>query len=90
VRELENVVERAIIISQGQYLDLGDWLPKHGIPSPDLPFLTIEESEREHISKVLQSVNWKVRGERGAANILGIKPTTLEARMKKLGIERKA
>ena len=90
VRELENVVERAIIISQGQYLDLGDWLPKHGVPSADSPLLTIEELEREHISKVLESVNWTVRGERGAAKILAMKPTTLEARMNKLGIKRNA
>ena len=89
VRELENVVERAIIITQGQYLDLGDSLPKHGVPSPESPLLTIEALEREHISKVLESVNWKVRGDRGAAKVLDIKPTTLEARMKKLNIVRK-
>jgi len=89
VRELENVVERAIIITQGKYLDLGDSLPKHGAPSPDSAFLTIEALEREHISKALASVNWKVRGEQGAAKMLGLKPTTLEARMKKLNIVRK-
>ena len=90
VRELENVVERAIIISQGQSLDLGDWLPKRTASHEASPLLTIEELERGHISRVLESVNWKVRGELGAAKILGMKPTTLEARMKKLDIERKA
>ncbi len=51
--------------------------------------LTLEELEREHISKALELARWTVRGEQGAAKMLGMKPTTLEARMKKLGIERK-
>jgi len=49
----------------------------------------MEEMERLHIIEVLNSANWKIRGENGAAKILDLNPTTLEARMKKLGIERK-
>ena len=48
----------------------------------------MEEKEREHITEVLELTGWRVRGERGAAEMLGIKPTTLEARMKKLNIKR--
>jgi transcriptional regulator with GAF, ATPase, and Fis domain len=44
--------------------------------------------ERQHIVDVLEQTNWRVSGEKGAAKILGLNPTTLEARMKKLGIER--
>jgi transcriptional regulator with GAF, ATPase, and Fis domain len=49
---------------------------------------TLEDVERHHILLVLRNTNWRIRGKEGAANILGIKPTTLEARMKKLGINR--
>jgi transcriptional regulator with GAF, ATPase, and Fis domain len=52
------------------------------------PFATLEEVERSHILSVLTQTAWRVSGERGAAKILGLNPTTLEARMKKLGIGR--
>ena len=48
----------------------------------------LEDIERNHIIEVLKSTNWKVSGEKGAAKILGLNATTLEARMKKLGIKR--
>jgi len=51
---------------------------------------TLEEMERAHILEALERTGWRVSGERGAAKLLGLKPTTLEARMKKLGITRKA
>ncbi|MDZ4339965.1 MAG: helix-turn-helix domain-containing protein [candidate division NC10 bacterium] len=51
--------------------------------------LTLQELEREHIIKALELTGWRVSGERGAAKLLGLKPTTLDARMKKLGIKRK-
>ncbi len=88
VRELENIIERAIIISQGGQLDLGDWLPSGGLSAQGPPTLTLEELERQHILTVLELARWTVRGEQGAARMLGLKPTTLEARMKRLGIER--
>jgi len=46
------------------------------------------EVDREHIQRVLEMTSWRIRGKRGAAEILGVKPTTLEARMAKLGIHR--
>ena len=55
-----------------------------------LRFVTLEELERDHIVRALEHTHWRVSGDKGAAAMLGIKPTTLEARMKKLGIERAA
>jgi transcriptional regulator with GAF, ATPase, and Fis domain len=46
------------------------------------------EVERKHIREVLESVHWRISGEKGAAEILGLRPTTLHSRMKKLGISR--
>ena len=56
----------------------------------ELRAATLEEMERAHILETLERTNWRVSGEKGAAKLLGLKPTTLEARMKKLGITRKA
>ncbi len=88
VRELENVIERGIILSAGDELVLGDWLPKPSeAPAPSrIP--TLDELQRKHILEVLDLVGWKVSGAQGAAEILGLKPTTLDARMKRLGIRR--
>ena len=95
VRELENIVERAVILSRGTQLEPGDWLPKTTISasadassSGATPIPTLEDKEREHITEVLELTGWRVRGEKGAAEVLGMKPTTLEARMKKLNIQR--
>jgi transcriptional regulator with GAF, ATPase, and Fis domain len=49
---------------------------------------SLQEVERQHILRVLEESGWRVAGKNGAAKILGLKPTTLEARMKKLGITR--
>jgi formate hydrogenlyase transcriptional activator len=88
VRELENIVERAVIISRGTQFELGNWLSKTTFSSGVASIPTLEEKEREHILEVLEVAGWRVRGEGGAAEILGMKPTTLDARMKKLNIER--
>jgi DNA-binding NtrC family response regulator len=90
VRELESVIERAVILSPGTQLELGEWfsIPKDTASSAaHIP--TLEELQREHIMTALELTGWRVSGEKGAARLLGIKPTTLEARMKKLGIRRK-
>ena len=89
VRELENVIERATILSAGAELDLGWWPMTAGGRGRAGGTRTLEEVERDHIRAVLELTGWRVSGERGAAGQLGIKPTTLEARMKKLGITRK-
>jgi formate hydrogenlyase transcriptional activator len=89
VRELENVIERATILSAGTELDLGWWPLTTGGRGRAGGTRTLEEVEREHIRAVLELTGWRVSGQRGAAEHLGMKPTTLEARMKKLGITRK-
>ena len=89
IRELEHVIERAAILSEGPELEPIDWLsPATGKVSGNGKALTLEEIERQHIRNVLEQTNWRVSGDKGAAAILGLKPTTLEARMKKLGISR--
>ena len=88
VRELENVVERAVVISRGPELGTGDWLPEPEAAMESGPLASLAAVEEEHIRRVLQATSWRVSGERGAATILGLKRTTLEARMRRLGITR--
>ncbi|MEW6667169.1 MAG: sigma 54-interacting transcriptional regulator [Thermodesulfobacteriota bacterium] len=86
VRELRNVIERAVILSKGSTLSVE--LPKAmNILAPS--DMRLVEVERSHILEVLNKTGWRVSGKKGAAEILGLKPTTLESRMKKLGIKRK-
>jgi len=89
IRELENMVERALILSVGKTLEYGDWIPsvKNAGNKQSSP-LKMEDVEKQHIISVLNQTNWKVSGEKGAAKILGLNPTTLESRMKKLEIKR--
>jgi formate hydrogenlyase transcriptional activator len=85
IRELRNVIEHAMIISTSAKLVVG--LPKQ-IDATGSVSRTLEEAEQQHIISVLEQTGWRVRGAGYAADILGLKPTTLEFRMKKLGIER--
>jgi formate hydrogenlyase transcriptional activator len=89
VRELRNVIERAVITSRGPRLDVV--VPR--VPAAlggDGMSMTLETVERRHILAVLDQTGWRIRGEYGAARYLGLKPTTLEARMQKLGIRRRS
>ena len=85
VRELRNVVERAMVTANGQRLV---------IPLPQTAAIAVARSakltdvEREHIRTVLESSGWRIRGNGGAAERLGMRPTTLETRMAKLGLKR--
>jgi transcriptional regulator with GAF, ATPase, and Fis domain len=88
IRELEHVIERAVILSEGSELEPIDWLSQSGGKAGSGKTLTLEEMERQHIVDVLDQTNWRVSGDKGAAKILDLNPTTLEARMKKLGITR--
>jgi PAS domain S-box-containing protein len=87
IRELENVLERAVINSSGPKLRLVDELKK---PHQDLASTqkTLEQVERDHIVRVLEQTNWKVSGQYGAAEILGLNRSTLRARIRKLGIRQ--
>ncbi len=91
VRELRNVIERAMILGAGPELELGDWsAPETKGGAGQERTATLAELERGHILEALQRMGWRVSGPRGAARLLGVKPTTLEARMKKHGIVRPA
>jgi len=85
IRQLRNVIERAMIISSGP--DLKIELP--GIRNTtSVDTKPITEVEKDHIAYILNLTNWRIRGKTGAAEILGLKPTTLESRIKKFGIKR--
>ena len=84
VRELRNVIEHAMIVSRGT---LTVNLPKPG--SSERPEArNLEDMERSHILGVLEKTGWRVTGSGGAAEVLGLKRTTLQSKMKKLGIKR--
>jgi transcriptional regulator with GAF, ATPase, and Fis domain len=85
IRELRNVVERAMIVATGPKLSIP--LPSP-LPTPTPRSDRLIDVEKEHIRRVLGAVAWRVRGPEGAAARLGMKPTTLETRMSKLGLER--
>jgi len=92
IRELENIIERAMILSGSERLEFGDWIPSEHTTPGARPSSAIKlvDVEREHIKQVLKKTGWKVSGEKGAAKLLGLNPTTLESRMKKMGIKRDA
>jgi transcriptional regulator with GAF, ATPase, and Fis domain len=86
IRELRNVIERAMILAHGpvlqiklahKALQLDPGKPADG---------TLDEAERAHIVRTLERTGWRIRGAGRAAELLGVKPTTLESRMKRLGI----
>jgi transcriptional regulator with GAF, ATPase, and Fis domain len=93
IRELDNVMERATILGRG-----GKIKYEHILLGPELGNPVIErahsrprgmhEAEKRHIKEILERTNWKIEGRNGAAHALELKPSTLRARMKKLGIER--
>jgi len=88
IRELENLIERAVIVSPGAVLrvPLGDLkLTSESAPGE---LLTLEAAEREHILKALEATSWVLAGPKGAAARLGMKRTTLQSRMQKLGVTR--
>jgi formate hydrogenlyase transcriptional activator len=87
VRELQSIMERSVILCQGPVLKLSEKLEISSIPMA-ATFKTLEESERNQILRTLSENRWRIEGKGGAAEILGINPSTLRARMHKLGIER--
>jgi transcriptional regulator with GAF, ATPase, and Fis domain len=87
VRELRNVIERAVILANSRQLTIP--LPTSETRTTPPSAMTLSAIEVEHIRAVLESTSWRVRGAGGAAERLGLKPTTLESRMARLGITRK-
>jgi formate hydrogenlyase transcriptional activator len=88
IRELRNVVERAMILCKGSTLYF-DIQKDKTINSETSEPVTLEEIEKKQIKNVLTKTGWRVRGKGGAAEILGLKPTTLDYRIKKWGLTRR-
>jgi formate hydrogenlyase transcriptional activator len=98
IRELQNVIERAVVLSTGPILEMAhDFSPVPAPPSPLIATaktvlapaaMSLEDVERNHIESVLNSANWMIEGDRGAAKLLNLHPSTLRSRMQKLGIKR--
>ncbi|WP_245587833.1 sigma-54 interaction domain-containing protein [Desulfovibrio inopinatus] len=89
IRELENLIERAVILSTDRILELGDTQSISSSPTEGVErLMTLQEIEKDYVVKILKKTGWRVSGERGAAKILGLNPKTLESRMKKMGICR--
>jgi PAS domain S-box-containing protein len=86
VRELENVIERAVILSPGDTLQLGDFLNDKANDHFKSPVQTLDEMQKAYIIEILKLTGGRVGGVTGAARLLGLKPTTMQSRMKKLGI----
>ncbi|MEZ4598368.1 MAG: sigma 54-interacting transcriptional regulator [Syntrophotaleaceae bacterium] len=82
-RELRNLVEHAMILSNGDTLELQSLAEK---PASSVTLVGLEEVERRHIQSILDSTNGRIKGKGGAAEILGLNPSTLYSRMRKLGI----
>jgi formate hydrogenlyase transcriptional activator len=103
VRELENFIERAVLLSPGKELRVAmselraspvnadhsaESAAAGAFASTASSIATLEEAERQHILRALRQTEWRIAGVKGAAAVLGMKRTTLQARMRKLGIRR--
>lgn len=88
IRELENLIERAVILESGTTLNPGRWMPKTDVLTHTDDFKSFEALQRDYIIDVLNYTNWRVSGHKGAATILNMKDKTLFAKMKRLGIEK--
>jgi transcriptional regulator with GAF, ATPase, and Fis domain len=86
IRELRNVIERGMIMSSGRILHIK--LPKHDLVDSK-KLLLLDDVIRNHIIEILNMTSWKVSGKSGAAKAMGLPPSTLQSKMKKLGITRK-
>jgi transcriptional regulator with GAF, ATPase, and Fis domain len=94
VRELENYVERSAILGKPAALEAAEPPAVQASPAAAKPAVvapaagTLEDIERNHILRVLEQTRWAIEGERGAARILGLNPSTLRGRLRKLGIRK--
>ena len=88
IRELENIIERAVVVEDGKTLTYGSWMPQKEFTISDSKFKTFESKQKDYIVEVLNHTNWRVSGPKGAAKILGMNEKTLFAKIKRLGIEK--
>jgi formate hydrogenlyase transcriptional activator len=90
VRELQNVVERSVVLATGAIVQIDDSMVQSDRAARESSLDTLENTERNHIMRALTETHWVIHGKKGAAEILGINPSTLRSRMEKLGIKRPA
>lgn len=92
IRELQHIIERAVILTKGSQLASVDCVNMPGSANGHAPnaapIATLDEAERAHILKALEATAWRIAGNQGAAKILGVPSTTLRSRMDKLGIKK--
>jgi len=92
IRELENLLAREVVLypggKQGGLLDASLFLPTTSSSSSEAPPHSMEHAERRHIENALATARWVLEGPKGAAALLGLNPSTLRSRMKRLGIKR--
>jgi transcriptional regulator of acetoin/glycerol metabolism len=94
IRELQNVIERAVIVSADGVLRLPEPLYQASTArtaeasGDSTPVSTLNEAERDHILRALEATGWRIQGPKGAAAMLKLHPSTLRFRMKRLGVTR--
>jgi formate hydrogenlyase transcriptional activator len=88
IRELQNVIERAAVLATGPILNIDDSMIQSSDSLQETVIDTLENVERDHIVRALNETNWVIHGKKGAAEILGINPSTLRSRMDRLGIKK--
>jgi len=88
IRELQNIVERAVVLASSSIVNVDESIIRPTGEPPIVSIETLENVERKHILRALQETAWVIHGKKGAAEILGINPSTLRSRMEKLGIKK--
>jgi formate hydrogenlyase transcriptional activator len=90
IRELQHIIERAVILTNSNQLAIVNCVNLTGAVQDGgmEPILTLDEAERIHILKALEATSWRIAGDKGAAQILGVPSTTLRSRMEKLGVKK--
>jgi formate hydrogenlyase transcriptional activator len=89
IRELQNVIERAVVLAKGPVVQVDQSMLRAEEPIAGSSFIdTLENNERSHIIRALSETSWVIHGKKGAAELLGINPSTLRSRMEKLGIKK--
>ena len=86
IRELRNVLERSVIVTNGKRLRIPNDALAESLQAPDGAVVPMADAERRHIMEALAASKWIVGGPKGAAAMLGLKRSTLQSRMEKLGI----
>lgn len=88
IRELENMIERTVVLANGPIVQVDDSVMRSERAAEETGLESLEDVERNHIVRALKQTNWVIHGKNGAAQILGINPSTLRSRMEKLGIKK--